>query len=147
MKVGSNKKEIFRFIIIILIIIIVGITTTYINNCGIKKNYHLTYAIPYKFIGKSKGFKMTIFINNKLYEEESSFYGKKPILGQKYFIIVNKENIGQSVLLSNCPVPDSLEIPPNGWYKMPFPEYQKEVDAYFEESLNTGIYKLFPKWY
>ncbi len=129
-----------------MILFLIGKTYHYHKICNIKRNYHLTYAIPYKFLGKTpyNSFKMTIFVNNKLYEEESSFYGKKPILGQKYFIILNKENISQSVLLSNCPVPEDLEIPPNGWGKMPIPEYQKEVDAYFEETLNSGIYKLFP---
>ena len=85
------------------------------------------------------------FIKNIFYEEKIRFYGSEPKLGQKYFVVFNKENISQSVLLANCPIPDSLDIPKNGWKKMPIPAYQKEVDAYFEENLNSGIYRLFPK--
>lgn len=147
----SNKrnsgKDIKRFIIIIFIVIIVGFTYNYIRSCSIKKNIQLSVAKPVKFSGGrvNNAVHIKFYINNEIYETETLYHGLEPKIGQKYFIAFNKENIDQTVLFSNCPVPDSLEIPLKGWDKIPIPEYQDEVDAYFDKMLNKGIYKLFPK--
>jgi hypothetical protein len=139
--------ELKIFFLMLILIFSIGIVYNFHRNCSIFRDSNYTVAVTEK---KSNGrVANQIYINftyNKIrYDKLTSFYGSKPIIGQKYFIIVNKNNIEQSVLLSNCPVPDSLKISPNGWDKMPIPAYQKEVDAYFEQTLNSGLYKLFPK--
>lgn len=144
---GNYRKNLIIYTLMVILFLF-GYNYYYHNiNCDIKKNIEVNYAIPTKFLGRSPyaSAKVTIFIDNKFYEIESAFFGKEPVLGTKYFILSSSQNMNHSILLSNCPVPDSLEIPKNGWKKMPIPAYQKEVDAYFEENLNSGIYRLFPK--
>ena len=85
-------------------------------------------------------------IPNKISEiEKASFYGNdEPKFGQFYITLVDIDT-KHAVLLTNCPIPADLKIPKKGWKKLPIATYQKEVDAYFEEALNSGINQLFPK--
>lgn len=144
---GSKFKDLVRFLLILITVVIIGAFYTKTRNCEIMKNMKILYAIPYKFVGKSnyKTVKVKLFVEDKVINIEAPYDGLEPKIEQKYFIAFNKENIDQTVLFSNCPVPDSLVIPLYGWDKIPIPEYQDEVDAYFDKMLNKGIYKLFPK--
>lgn len=144
---GSKFKDIVRFLLILITIVIIGAFYTKTKNCGIMKKMNISYAIPYKFVGKSnyKTVEVKLYRGDKVTNIQAPYYGLEPQIGQKYFIAFSKENIDQSVLFTNCPVPDSLEIPLNGWDEIPISEYQDEVDAYFDKMLNKRIYKLFPK--
>lgn len=148
MVLNKKNKEILLFFILIIIISIIGFSINYIRNCNLKKNIYFAIATPIKESngrGENTIIYAHFFYNNSKMEKKVQYYNDIPKIGQKYFIAFNKENINQSVLFTNCPVPDSLEIPLNGWDKIPIPEYQDEVDVYFDKMLNNGIYRLFPK--
>lgn len=146
-KLRQVIAELKWFFIICTLILLTGLVCSFYQTCNIYRNSNYLVAIAQKQDNGrvANQIYVSFTYKNFRYEEAATYYGSKPTLGQKYFIVVNEENISQSVLLANCPVPDSLEIPKNGWKKMPIPAFQKEVDAYFEENLNSGIYKLFPK--
>ena len=120
METNKKHKNILAFIILMIIICIGGLTYNHIKNCTIKKNIQHAVAMPVKYSGgrMDNTIKIKFYYDNKIYETETLYYGLKPELGKKYFIAFNKENIEQSVLFSNCPVPDSFEVIPYGWDKI-----------------------------
>ncbi len=147
MVLNKKIKDILLFSMLIIIISITGITINYIRNCNLKKNIYFSIATPIKESngrGENNVLYVHFFYKNRKMENKVQYFNIMPKIGQKYFIAINEENIDQSVLFSNCPVPDSFEVTPYGWDKIPIDDYQKDVDAYFEKMLNSGIYKLFP---
>lgn len=78
--------------------------------------------------------------------EAWNYTDKRAIEGERYFIIYNKNNPQNSELFLDCPVPDTLiDIPKEGWDKIPVPEYQKKVDSIFDKRLNGWLTQFFPR--
>lgn len=144
---ANTKRDIIYFFVIILILIIIGLFYNYSRNCEINKKLKISVAKPIKYsTGRvNNAVHIELYYQNKIIKFESLYYGNKPELNSLYFVAFNKEKINQIILFSNCSVPDSLDIPIDGWDKIPLPEYQNEIDFYFEKMLNKGVYKLFPK--
>ena len=67
-------------------------------------------------------------------------------IGRKYFVIYDKMDSNINDLFVCCPVPDTLiDIPKEGWDKIPIPEYQKKVDSIFDKRLNDWLTQFFPR--
>ena len=151
MKLDENDKISLKiFLSLMFCLIVYGSIANYFKACQLKENLIITASKTYnKSTGRGEN---NIFIiefsdaHSKINEiEKAAFYGNDaPKFGQFYITLVDIET-KHAVLLSNCPIPADLKIPKKGWKKLPIASYQKEVDAYFEEALNSGINQLFPK--
>ena len=123
----------------ILLIIILVTFFEYFDNSSLKKdgvfvigevvkNTHGTGndGLYFKFKYKNNEYDDWCFTNNE------------GIIGKSYFCIINSKNLKNSILLVDCPIPDSiLKSPYNGWKKIPIPDYQIKVDNYFKSNIEN----------
>ncbi|EAZ95443.1 hypothetical protein FBBAL38_07075 [Flavobacteria bacterium BAL38] len=128
-----NRKK--QFIIVILIIVLVSLFAYY-DKSNLKRGGVFVIGKVVKNT-HGKGYDGLYFKFNYKNNEynEWCFTRSEGIVGKSYFCIVDDNNLKKSILLVDCPVPDSItKSPYNGWKKIPIPDYQLILDNYFKSN-------------
>lgn len=75
--------------------------------------------------------------------QEWCFTNKEGKIGESYFCLVNPKEVNKSILLVDCPVPDSLiSLSNEEWKKVPVKNHQPLVDEYFKTNIERFIEKI-----
>lgn len=141
------KVRILFFIVLGLILIVLIIFKS--QNIALKHNDKYTIGVLNKlFISKAGDMKFLFKVKGKTYLSTGYTQDKsKKVEGGRYFVVFNDRNPSICEMFTNLPVPDSIQKAPyEGWNKLPIPEYQKNIDNYFEKATNSWFMRMIPPW-
>ena len=75
-----------------LILYILGRFQQEYEECVIKKNMYYCVAVPKKGYGKNQIFECSVFLNNNKYKFKIGYGGKRPDIGIRYLLVINRDS-------------------------------------------------------